>query len=162
LDKNKSNNILYFSIAVIVFALIGTGLFLVNNHSIPAPVLTGGYKFSKGVSANSLDLNYSEINKLNRCFFSNRNAVNNVSLTIHLDGDAKKKSASAIKQDTKLRFRVILESKSGMKFIPEVRTCSRKELVKRVIYSFDRGAEALKTYSANPALKDKVIQIVDI
>ncbi|WP_291329349.1 hypothetical protein [Desulfovibrio sp. UCD-KL4C] len=162
MDKNKSNNILYFSIAVIIFALIGGGLFIVNNHSIPAPVLTSGYKFSKGVSANNLDLNYSEINKLNRCFFSNRNAVNNVSLTIHLAGDAKKESARAIKQEAHLRFRVILESKNGMKFIPEVRTCSRKELVKRLIYSFDRGVEALKTYSTDPFLKDKVVQIIDI
>ena len=164
MDKNKSNNILYFTIAVIVFALIGTGLLLVSKRSVsvPDPVLSGKYKFSGAISVRSLDFNNSEINKLNRCVFENRNTVDNVSVIVNQDGNAKNNSSNAIKQETILKYMVILESKSGMKFSQEAKKCSRQKLVSEILFSFNDGAEALETYSANPALKGKVIQIVDI
>ncbi|SDK55471.1 hypothetical protein SAMN05660337_0803 [Maridesulfovibrio ferrireducens] len=162
MDSKKSKKIWCLTVALGVFVLIGTGLFFVNKMSIAKPVLNAGYKFFLGASAKSLDLNSSEINKLNRCFVLNKKVVDKAVLIIVNDDVTINGSTGIIGQDTKLKYKVVLEGKEGMKFTPQMRSCSRKNLVGKIVYNFERGAEAIAQYIDNPAFKNRAVEILDM
>ncbi|MBI9112640.1 hypothetical protein [Maridesulfovibrio ferrireducens] len=162
MDSKKSKKILCLTVALVIFVLIGTGLFFVSKMSIAKPVLNVGYKFFLGVSAKNLDLNSFEINKLNRCLVLNKNVVDKAVLIIVNDDVAISGSPGIIGQDTKLKYKVVLEGKGGIKFTPQMCSCSRKNLVGKIVYNFDRGAEAISQYLDNPAFKNRSVEILDM
>ncbi|WP_031482656.1 hypothetical protein [Maridesulfovibrio frigidus] len=160
--KNVTPKAKYFMISLAIFVLIGSGLFFVNNDSVSKPSLNAGYKFFLGLSDKSLDLSTAEVYKLNRCFQNNREVVDKATLVIVTEGRTISGKEGLIKNDTKLKYKVILESKGGMKFTPQMSYCTRKKLVTKIVYNFDRGSKAMAVYMKDPIFKGRTVEIKDM
>ncbi|OEU71769.1 MAG: hypothetical protein BA863_12885 [Desulfovibrio sp. S3730MH75] len=160
--KKESPKAKYFIISLAVFVLIGSGLFFVNNRGLSKPSLNVGYKFFLGLSAKSLDLSTSEVYKLNRCFRKNKEVVDKATLVIVREGRTISGDEGMILNDTKLQYKVILENKGGMKFTPQMRYSTRKKLVAKIVYNFDRGSKAMAVYMQDPAFMNREVEIRDM
>ncbi len=160
--KKVAPKVKYFIISLAVFALIGSGLFFVNNRGLSKPSLNAGYKFFLGLSDKSLDFSTAEVHKLNRCFQNNKKVVDKATLVIVTEGITISGDKGLITNDTSLKYKVILESKGGMKFTPQMRQCTRKKLVAKIVHNFDRGSKAMAVYMKDPAFKNREIEILDM
>ncbi|ACS81616.1 hypothetical protein [Maridesulfovibrio salexigens] len=158
--NGKVKKIIFLFIGLAVFASLGTYAIYSIGGKAPRPVLSSGYKFSKGISLARLEFSNGEIIKLNRSFWENREVLKKAVLTVA--GQESDHGPKEMTPHAGLKFSLELTGKSGMTYSPENVFCKRGKLVDEISRYVVEGARILASYEAMPEFKDREVEIVDM
>lgn len=147
-------------IGLSVFASLGTYAIHSIGGRTPRAVLSSGYKFFKGISADRLELSNGEIIKLNRSFWENREVIKKAVLTVA--GQDSDQGPAEMTSQARLKFFLQLQGKGGMTYSPENISCERGKLVSEISRYVSEGAKVLTNYETSPELKGREVEILDM
>lgn len=152
---------LFLVIGLLVFAALGAGVISYSGlNSRPKPVLSAGYKFSKGISPAKLGLSNGEIVSLNRSFWKHREVLKKAELTVI--GQESERGPKEMTPEVGLKFHIQFQGKSGMFYSPENILCKRKYLISEIRRYVSDGARILIAYEKNPDLVNREVEIIDM
>ncbi|WP_320173953.1 hypothetical protein [Maridesulfovibrio sp.] len=158
--NSKVKKIIFLFIGLAAFAALGTYAIYSIGGKAPRPVLSSGYKFSKGISPAKLEFSNGEIIRLNKSFWENREVLHKAVLTVA--GQESDQGPKEMTPQAGLKFSLELKGKSGMTYSPENVFCQRSNLVDEISRYVGEGARIIASYEALPEFKNREVEIVDM